>query len=164
MESKRISGLEPWLPRQKRTDRLGLALPPGKDELRTPLFRLASEPSGIGSELYFVNDSEETLISVGTEYGGSITVDDEAVTLKTDEGHIYCKVKPGEAVKVEEFDGYYDLDYLFQARLYVESAKLGKLQLVTYPSKGQIPDQELLWDTLEPAKHVNVTWDNNEED
>ena len=163
MKPNRISELEPWLPRQDRTDRLGLPLPPGSHEHRIPLFRLVNvDGQDLGSDLYFVNDSDQTLISITTATGGFTTADDDVFTLQQDRDPVYCKVQPGEGVKVNEFDGYYDLDYLFQSRIYIHCPKLGKMQVVSSVNKGSIPDQELLWNTLEPGKHGQVIWYDDE--
>jgi len=163
METNRRTDLEPWLPRQDRKDRLGLPLPPGPKEHRTPLFRLVNKSHvGLGHDLYFVNDTSEVLISASTSTGGFTTADDDTVTLQNDNEPMYRLVQPGEGVKIREFDGYYDLDYLFQARVYVVSPTLGKLLLISKIDKGSIPDQVLLWDSLEPDRHSRVVWYDDE--
>ncbi|MBD1399995.1 hypothetical protein [Pelovirga terrestris] len=151
------------MPIQEHTKRSGVHLSLASYEYRKPLFRLVNlSGQDSGSDLYFVNDSDQTLISVTTATGGFTTADDDVFTLQQGRDPVYREVPPGEGVKVKEFDGYYDLDYLFQARIHIHCPKLGKLEVVSSIEKGSIPDQELLWDTLEPGKHGQVIWCDDE--
>ena len=60
---KRVFEKFPWVPPHQRLDRFGKPLPPRKPELRKPLYRLERD----GSELFFVNDSDQVLATVSAE-------------------------------------------------------------------------------------------------
>lgn len=85
---------------------------------------------------------------------GGQTVDDDCITVSTENRYEYKNVKPNDAVKVEEFDGYYDLDYVLQVSLKVQSKKLGSIEILTPSKKGGIDEVVLLWDTMENGKDV----------
>lgn len=74
----------------------------------------------------------------------------------SDAQHTYQGVNPGDAVKVAEFDDYYDLDYILQIYLIVQSQSLGCIQIATPPKKGGIDEVVLLWDTGEAGKNVSI--------
>jgi hypothetical protein len=79
-----------------------------------------------GEELYFVNGSTETLNSVSTSTGGCQTLDDEVMPISSpDPLYLYKNVKPGEAVKVEHYDRYWDSDYLLQLEVELSSPTYG---------------------------------------
>ncbi|MEA3490975.1 MAG: hypothetical protein U9R27_03665 [Campylobacterota bacterium] len=79
-----------------------------------------------GHALYFVNGSDEVLDVVSSDIGG-FTGD-----LLTDDNpsFLYKSVLPHQSVKVEEYDGYYDLDYVLGLDLYIESKRYGKIKIV----------------------------------
>lgn len=124
-------------------------------ESRSPLFWLESRGGQDSDELFFVNDSDEPLASVMVAPAGFMTADDDTLTLQAAD-YTYHDVAPGEAVKVAEFDGYYDLDFVFQLSIEVTSPRFGKVLMRTPPKKGYIPRQVLLWDDGEPGKNVMV--------
>ena len=151
-EHKRISDKFKWIPLDKRTDRFGLRLPPRKAEKRTPKFWLKRSQH----ELYFVNNSEEILELVDSSTGGFETSDDVTITVTSD-GYHYDNVKPQEAVKIEGFDDYYDLDYVLQVVIVVKSEQEGTLKIKSPPEKGGIKKEVvLLWDTGEAGKFVSI--------
>ena len=96
-------------------------MPPRKPEIRLPTLWLARD----GNELYLVNASEETLDTVIAEGGGCLTADDDVLTVSSEENYQYENVPPNAAVKIEEYDGYFDLDFLLQVSVIVKSATLG---------------------------------------
>jgi hypothetical protein len=109
-----------------------------------------------GEELYFVNDSTETLNSVSTCTGGCQTLDDEVMPVSSpDPLYLYKNVKPGEAVKVEHYDPYWDSDYLLQLEVELSSPTHGN-KIFRVLGKGGIDDTVLLWDTGEAGKYVNM--------
>lgn len=65
-------------------------------------------------------------------------------------------VKPNDAVKVEEFDGFYDLDYVLQVSIQVRSKNLGNIEIFSPSKKGGIGETVLLWDTMEYGNHVSI--------
>src|SRR5690554_5534194 len=85
----------------------------------------------IGDEAYLVNAMDETLRKVEVTSGGFETTDSGPVTASSAQAIIYHDVQPGEAVKVDEYDGYYDLDFLLQVQLIVESPSLGRRNLLS---------------------------------
>jgi len=109
-----------------------------------------------GEELYFVNESTETLNSVSTGTGGCQTLDDEVMPVSSpDPLYLYKNVKPGEAVKVEHYDPYWDSDYLLQLEVELSSPTRGN-KIFRVLGKGGIDDTVLLWDTGEAGKYVNM--------
>jgi len=117
---------------------------------KKPLFWLDRD----GEELYFINDSDEILDIVKTITGGFSTADDDVVTVSDDNGYYYEKVKPGEAVKVDEFDYIFDSDFVLQTRIYLESESHGKIELVAPAEKGGVEEIVLMWDDGELGKYV----------
>ena len=144
-----------WIPIDKRPNPFG---PPGwyprpyrKPELRKPKYWLARD----GGELYFVNNTDEVLDFVSSETGGFITADDD-VSCVGGSGYSYNKVMPLEAVKIEEFDGYYDLDFVIGVTIFVKSKKEGSLKIQSPSAKGGVGETVLLWDTGEEGKFVLI--------
>ena len=88
-EHKRMKNEFTWVPMDKR-----IAFPPRQPALRKPLFWLCLA----GDQLYFVNDSEETLETVSASTGGFQTCDDGVLPVRGG-GYLYHQVKPREAVK-----------------------------------------------------------------
>ena len=154
-EAKRIQNVAAWVPPEQRQSRLGGPVGPRAAENRRPLYRLISVSGDSADELYFVNDTDETLRHVTTFTGGFITADDEALTLQ-EASVVYHDVLPHEGVKVEAFDGYYDLDYVYQLSFEVCSERQGTLRIVTAAQKGGISEQELFWDDGSHGKRVVI--------
>jgi hypothetical protein len=123
-----------------------------RPEKKNPVFYVIRD----GEELYFVNDSTETLNSVSTCTGGCQTLDDEVMPVSSpDPLYLYKNVKPGEAVKVEHYDPYWDSDYLLQLEVELSSPTHGN-KIFRVLGKGGIDDTVLLWDTGEAGKYVNM--------
>jgi len=140
-----------WVPIAERKSKWG-PMPPRKKETRRPLLWLTRDEK----ELYFVNSSEEILDFVTTGTGGFQTVDDDCITVTAKNNYEYKNVKPNDAVKVEEFDGYYDLDYLLQVSLEVQSKNLGSIEILSPCEKGGVDEAVLLWDNMENGKNVSI--------
>lgn len=150
-EHKVVEDYGEWIPPDQRVCRFGGGpVPPRKPETRRPLLWLANW----ADELFLVNASGEMLDSVETDTGGFATYDEIVATVTESEGYRYTNVNPGAAVKVEEFDGFYDLDYTFQVHLTIRSPKLGHIEVRSPTGKGSIKETVLLWETGEPGKHV----------
>lgn len=149
-EHKTIENGFTWVPPEKRTSRFGGPMPPRKPENRIPVYWLARD----GNELYFVNASQETLAFVETASGGFQTVDDDVTVSAAGGEYAYKNVRPGSAVKVDEYDGYYDLDFMVQVSVMVQSASRGCLQIRSPLEKGGIRETVLLWDSGESGRHV----------
>lgn len=102
--------------------------------------------------LYFVNDSNETLKTVCSDSFGFIL----DATIENNPKFNYNEVKPGESVKVEEYDGYYDLDYVLGFNIYIESVSLGKIVIIPPFKKGGVISQPLLYKDGSIPKYVSV--------
>ena len=90
--------------------------------------------------LYFVNDSDEVLETVSSDSCGYVL--DASIDGPK---FLYKDVKPGESVKVEEYDNYYDLDYVLGFYLYIKSNSLGKIKIIPPFKKGGVAPQPLLY-------------------
>ncbi|MEX1196327.1 MAG: hypothetical protein WEB57_00505 [Pseudohongiellaceae bacterium] len=122
---------------------------------RKPLLWLAKGREDDG-ERYLVNATGETLDQVIADVGGCITVDDDALPVTSESPYTYRNVANGEAVKVEHFDGYYDLDYLLQIVLEIQSPTLGRVIILTPPEKGGVGELVLLWEDGAAGRHVSI--------
>ncbi len=151
-DHKVVSNEYTWIPLDKRVSLYGGSLSPRKAETRTPIFWLARDRD----ELYFVNASKDVLDFVIADGGGFETVDDEVVTVNNVDQYEYKNVKPNDAVKVEEYDGFYDLDYLLQVSIMVQSKNYGKLEIRSPAEKGGVDETVLLWDSGESGKNVYI--------
>lgn len=103
-----------------------------------------------------MNDTGETLDSVTTYRTGFTTADDDVLVIVDEEGLTYRQVPPGAAVKVDQYDDYYDLDYVMGLDLRVVSAALGAIRIGAMGDKGGIDEAVLLWDTGEPGKDIGI--------
>ena len=141
-----------WVPMHERKGRFGAPMPPRKPETRSPVLWLARDDD----ELYLVNNSKEPLEFVMADSGGFQTLDDNAAAVKSETAYEYKDVQPGHAVKIDEYDGFYDLDYVLQVYIKVQSPSLGTLQIASPPEKGGVRETVLLWDSGEPGKYVSI--------
>jgi len=107
-------------------------------------------------EIFFVNSSQETLSLVSADSGGFQTCDDTVLPISSTEGYHYRNVIPGSAVKVDAYDDYYDLDYVLQITIRVQSPGLGEVDIVCPPEKGGISTMVLMWDNGELGKYVTI--------
>jgi len=142
-----------WVPLDKRKSKFGGPMPPREAELRHPVLWLARE----GKEFYLVNSSTETLDFVVAATGGLQSVDDDCLTIATSNKYAYKNVKQNDAVKVEEFDDFCDLDFVLQVSIKVKSKNMGSIKILTPPKKGGIGETVLLWDTMKNGKHASIT-------
>ena len=142
------------IPIDQRKSKFGGPMSPRPKENRLPILWFARE----GKELYLVNSSEEMLDFVAAGIDEFQTVDDDCITVSSENKnkYEYKNVKPNDAVKVEEFDGYYDLDYLLQVSIQIQSKNLGNIEIFSPPEKGGIGEIVLLWDTMEKGKNVSI--------
>lgn len=152
IEHKRIENIFNWVPMDKRKDKLGLPLPPRKPELRKPLFWLNRDDN----ELYFINDSEETLDNVSTTTYGHTCDLDMVLFLEGDGCLSYDHVKPQEAVKIEEFHPMWDSDFVLQVEIRLQSKKQGCFKITPPSKRGGIGEIVLLWDTGEEGNYVSI--------
>jgi hypothetical protein len=110
-----------------------------------------------GEELYLVNSSSEMIDEVSASNGGMQTVDDVAVCLESKSRYIYKNVEPNQAVKVDEYDGFYDLDFLIQVYIRIRSDILGHMELRSPLSKGGLKrNTALIWKKGKLGKDVQA--------
>lgn len=105
---------------------------------------------------FFVNSSKDTLNFVIADSGGFQTVDDDVMALGNNDKYDYKNVKSNQAVKVEEYDGFYDLDYILQVSIRVQSKSIGCIELITPAKKGGVGETVLLWNTNENGVNVSI--------
>ena len=148
-----------WIPPHERKSRL-----PGTDkphqigplENRKPLLWLTRlEPVEAKSDVFLINDTGEILEEVFPDSAGLFLYDDEVVPVSSKNKILYKNVQLGEAVKIEEYDQFYDSDSILGLSIRVKSSKLGDMEFSTYASKGGIRGGVLLWDTLEVGDLVS---------
>lgn len=151
-QHKTLAGAFNWIPMDKRMSKFGGPMSPRKPELRRPVLWLARA----GNELYLVNDASETLDEVIAGYGGWVTANDQAATVASAAEYHYTNIQPGEAVKVDHYDGNHDLDYMLSVALKVQSPGLRCLEIESPAEKGGLDETILLWNTGEPGKWVNI--------
>ena len=149
----RIKDRFTWVPLDKRLDRLGQPLPPRKPEIRTPKYWLIRDED----DLYFVNNTEESIESVSSTIHGFETADDEIYTVLK-KGNIYDSVEPQEAVKLEEFDPIADSDFVLQVDIRIQLKKDVCMEVLSPSRKGGITGETVLqWDTEEAGKGVSIS-------
>lgn len=111
MELKRALNLFTWVPSHLR-----VSFPPRKPDESVPVYWLARSQD----ELYFVNNSTETIEALDFGQGGFVTQDEAVTTISSIKTKCYFNIQPNEAVKLAEYDSYYDLDYVIGVRLYLK--------------------------------------------
>lgn len=136
-----------WIPLHIRNG----GFPPRKYEMRMPIFWLIRK----GNELFFINDADETLDSLEIESNGFQTCDNLAVEFFNDEVHCYQNVKSHEAIKIDEYDDFFDLDVFFQLTFRIKSKKRD-INIAMLPKKGGINELVILWNTDELGKHFHM--------
>lgn len=137
-----------------------ISQPSGLKNPKKPLLWLASKckEGGQNRELYFVNDLDEPLDCVSTEQGGFISDEDNACGVASNRLD-YQNVQPGEAVKVAEYDDYYDLDYVLNVSIFY-TRNGWEYELTSPPEKGGPTQVVLLWDDGSLGKYCRrrVVW------
>lgn len=84
--------------------------------------------------VYFVNNTPTLLDKVSASSGGTLTADDDVVTMSRNSPPDYEKVLPSEAVWIADFDDIYDSDYINQFDIVVTVAGVAKV--FSHFSKG----------------------------
>lgn len=94
----------------------------------TPWLWLArlDKADGTGNEfeLHLVNASPHILERVTSAVITTITLDDQAFG-SCSADYVYEQVLPGQSVKLDESDGYYDLDYYMTVSIDIDAPALG---------------------------------------
>ena len=112
-------------------------------------------------EVWFVNNSDETLDYVRPASGGFATSDDDVVPMtQSPDSVLYKDVQPREAVFIDVYDTIFDGDFLISWGVDLKSPSLGERYFDSDPIKGEAPEVVLLWKPL-PEEMENP--DNPEE-
>ena len=153
-EQKRVMNQFFYVPINDRSSKYDpiAPLPPRKGGDRKALLWMAAgeNESNFITNIFFVNSTDETLEEVIYSSSGMQTIDDDVASSASKE-YSYKDVLPGEAVKIDEYDAFYDSDWLVVHYATVVSDKLGRIEYSTPPSKGCIGEAVLMWDDGEIA-------------
>ena len=152
LKHKTIAEYPEWVPVEDRRSRFGGAMPPRKPERRRPMIWLAREDN----EVFLVNATDETFDYVIASSAGFQTVDDDVMNISSENGYEYHDVHPNQAIKVEEYDVHYDLDFVLPIQVHLKSKSLGCLEIRSPAEKGGIGETVLLWNSGEPGKNVYI--------
>lgn len=139
-----------WVPLDKRPGRFG-PRPPRKPELRTPALWVTRRDG----ELFLVNTTGTRLDEVQATSTGFATSDEDTSTWES-EAIRYRDVPDGAGVKVDEYDDFYDLDYVLGVHLRIRSSQHAALELLCYGDKGGYDEEVLLWTNGDVGKGVFV--------
>ena len=100
-------------------------------------------------EVWFVNNSPETLDYVRPASGGFATSDDDVVPMtQSPDSVVYTDVKPNEAVMIDVYDIVFDGDFMILWGVELKSPSLGERYFGSYPDKGHAPEVVLHWKPL----------------
>jgi len=153
-EQKRVMNKFEYVPINDRSSKYDpiTPLPPRKGGDRKATFWLAAgeNETDFITNIYFVNSSDEILKEVIYSSSGMQTIDDEISTSASKELS-YKDVLLGEAVKIDEYDAFYDSDILVAYYATVVSQKVGRVDYSTLPSKQCIHEVVLQWEDGEIA-------------
>jgi len=140
-KDKRIKEFPSW--KQPKSRFPGVSL---QKEEKTPVFYLAvqeNEEDHYVSDVYFINNTDETLEFVSSGTGGFQTCDEDIVSVQG-KGLFYQKVIPGEAVLVESYHCVSDSDFVLELNIEVLSQVWGKLEFKEL-EKGGFGAKVLMW-------------------
>ena len=154
VDHKRIPDYPAWIPPHLQTDRLGLPVPPRKAELRTPLYWLSRRRM----EVYFVNASSFILDKLVSDTGGTITADEDVITLTSPQFE-YNNILPNEGVLIEFFDERADSDWHFQLSMHLHTNQNEHIQMLLPISMDDRSDIVLLWSNGDRHKYLGIIKD-----
>jgi hypothetical protein len=101
------------------------------------------------SNVWFVNNSEETLDYVRPSSGGFATSDDDVIHMSPNPNRVEFKdVKPGEAVLIDVYDRFFDGDFVISWGVELKSPSLGERRFSSGATKGSTPEMGLFWKPL----------------
>ena len=100
-------------------------------------------------EVWFVNNSDETLDYVRPASGGFATSDDDVVPMtQSPDSVLYKDVQPREAVFIDVYDTIFDGDFVISWGVDLKSPSLGERYFDSDPIKGKAPNITLHWRPL----------------
>lgn len=114
------------------------------------IFYLQYESNRMGEgDIWFVNNSDKTLLEVsnasGGFAGGTDGGVDDLVTMSVPKPTAYENVKPKEAVLIDRYNEVYDGDFYIEFAVDVTSPSFGKKHFASEVLKGGDPNATLLW-------------------
>ncbi|MFC6637399.1 hypothetical protein [Sulfitobacter sediminilitoris] len=93
------------------------------------------------NDIWFVNNSDETLDYVRPSSGGFATSDDDIIPMPQGPDSVeYREVKPGEAVKIDTYDIIYDSDFIISFGVDVKCPSFGERSFSSGFEKGSPPE------------------------
>ena len=99
------------------------------------------------TDIYFVNNSGQTIDNVCYGMGGFITDEDDVVTMSTATERSYEDVKHGEAVRFD-FATFFDQDFIISYAFEIKANHLDVTKIQTELAKGGPSSAVLLWADL----------------
>ena len=136
IEKKRIAN---WVQTRNETEAaLTMPTPP---RIREPLLWL----SRAGNELFFVNGGSRLLARLTTSQSVTALVDRGVFRSDADDIIEYRGIEPGEAVKIDAYDEYLDLDHVLGATLVLDLGTSGRFACYVAGIKGGVREQILRW-------------------
>lgn len=150
-QAKVIHGGFDWVPLHEL-----IKFPPRKPDYRNPIFRTVRQSAEKGSELFLVNHSGALVKTIKVFSTNFITVDDDTHSSIDEQGITYYDIPDASAVKIDQYDDYYDLDYVIGFVVEIESETLGKYRINCIGDKGGVKDMVILWDTGEANRNVSL--------
>jgi len=117
------------------------------------IFYLMTEgiEDSIESNVWFVNNSEETLKEVYNTSVGFAGVDDDFIPMTAKEDNErYKNVKPKEAVLIDLYDPIFDGDFVIQFCVTITADSFGTKKFCAESCKGGNPNGTLHWKPLPP--------------
>jgi len=116
---------------------------PTQDAPMPACLRLVRE----GTALFLLNERPETLEYVTVSRWGTQTIADEAFALKATPPIGYRAVPPNAAIKIEDYDGFYDPYFSLGLELVIQGPILGTRTFTVPPCQGGVGDTVLLSQT-----------------
>ncbi len=105
-------------------------------------------------DLYFVNDSQETLAEVSTTGYGFV----EDSMIENNVGYSYKNVEPKQSVRIESYDCFYDCDFVLGLYIYLHYKDGRKMRIDPRNfHKGGVRPQALIYDDLTTPRYVNIS-------
>ncbi|MCC5922038.1 MAG: hypothetical protein LAT68_06870 [Cyclobacteriaceae bacterium] len=119
---------------------------------RTPLYRIVKD----GNAVFFINDSAECLTRIISNSSGMINFDEGSAALDSAGFCAYEQVEVGEAVQIDEYDPYYDDEFIIQYKINVESPERRTRRFQCILPKGGKAEIVLMWDSGEEGRNVSL--------
>ena len=107
------------------------------------------------NELFFVNGGHNAIVRLTTSPSATALIDEGV--FNSDAGDVleYFDIAPREAVKIDAYDGYHDLDYVLGAIIVLDLGSRGRFACYVTGKKGGIRERVLQW--ADGTWHSRVT-------